>query len=356
MHLPRRLSRSPPTGFVGWVFVVPISSEGWGPVGSCQLSTSSCRPSLQEGDPFCLGLCPPRTLGYTRSPFGCYFHILIHPHSRCGSVLCGGASCPVSSPLKVCLHDWLIPPSSADLLLAHADTETVLDLCSRPGTHLSSISQYSPLPSNSPSGLPFRSTLRCPAIHLLGFLFDTAQWLVRPAHHWVQWLGPCISQLPHSGAPASLLAMLQGLRESLAPPISSIPSPGLLGKVVTRSPVFGCPRSPQSMVSSSSSSLVGPVILLAGGANLCASPSRGTLHRCFQPGLGRTQGPPVSSRPLASSPVFRSHLPAQSRGSLPGASTVSSLSPGTTCSSEYGQHDSDLPYYSQGGSGRTQQS
>ena len=45
------------------------------------------------------------------------------------------------------------------------------------------------------------------------------------------------------------------------------------------------------MVSLSSVSLVGPVIGPSGDANLRASPSRGTLHQCFQPGLGRTQGP-----------------------------------------------------------------
>ena len=61
---------------------------------------------------------------------------------------------------------------------------------------------------------------------------------------------------------------------------------------------------------------------LSGCANLCTSPSRGTLHRCIQPGLGRTQGPPVSSRPLASSSLRLSRHPARSGGSLPGASAV----------------------------------
>ena len=146
-------------------------------------------------------------------------------------------------------------------------------------------------------------------------------------------------------------------RETFFPCNSSGPSPqacpphGLLGKVVARSPVLGCPHSPQSMVSSSSGSLVGPVIRLSGGANLCASPCRGIRHRCFQPGLGRTQGPPVSSSPPAPSPVFLSHHPSRSGGSLPGASTVSSLNPWTTCSSEYRQHDSGLPYHSQGTAG-----
>ena len=95
-----------------------------------------------------------------------------------------------------------------------------------------------------------------------------------------------------------------------------------MAKVVARSPVLGCPHSSQSMVSLSSGSLVGPVIGPSGDANLCASPSRGTLHRCFQPGLGRTRVPPVSARPLALSLVFLSHHPARSGGSLPGASTA----------------------------------
>ena len=92
-------------------------------------------------------------------------------------------------------------------------------------------------------------------------------------------------------------------------------------------------------------------LTLSGGANLRASPSRGTPHRCIQPGLGRTQGPPVSSRSLAPSPALLSHQPARTGGSLPSAATVSSLSPRTTCSSEYGQHDSGLPYSRQVGWG-----
>ena len=120
---------------------------------------------------------------------------------------------------------------------------------------------------------------------------------------------------------------------------------------VARLPVFGCPRSPQSMVSPSSGSLVEPVIGLSPGANLRASPSRGTLHRCIQPALGHTHGPPVSSRPLAPSPVLLSHQPARTGSSLPGTSTVSSLNPRTTCSSEYRQHDSGRPYNRQGEEG-----
>ena len=69
-----------------------------------------------------------------------------------------------------------------------------------------------------------------------------------------------------------------------------------------------------------------------------------------------TQGPPVSSRPLAPSSVRLSHQPARTGSSLPGALTVSSPSPRTTCSSEYGQHDSGLPYNRQTGSGRARQS
>ena len=79
-------------GFYGWVFVVPKSSEGWRPVGTCQLSTSSCRPSLPEGDSLLLGTVS--TEGHWVTSTGLldiYFHILIHPRNRCGSVLCGGA-------------------------------------------------------------------------------------------------------------------------------------------------------------------------------------------------------------------------------------------------------------------------
>ena len=42
---------------------VPISSEGWGPVGTCQLSTSSCRPSLPEGDSLLLGTVSTKNSG-----------------------------------------------------------------------------------------------------------------------------------------------------------------------------------------------------------------------------------------------------------------------------------------------------
>ena len=90
---------------------------------------------------------------------------------------------------------------------------------------------------------------------------------------------------------------------------------------------------------------------VSGGANLSASLLRGALHGCIQPGLGCTHGPPVNSRPLAPSSVLLSHQPAQTGSSLPGASTVSSLSPRTTCSSEYGQHDSGLQYKQAGREG-----
>ena len=163
----------------------------------------------------------------------------------------------------------------------------------------------------------------------MGILFDKVHWLVQPADHRVTRLSLCVSQLLHrSSAPASLLATLLGLM-------------GLSGEVVAVSPVLECPCSPRFLVSSSDNSLVGPILGLSGGAHLSASPSGGTLHGCIQQGFGCSHGHPVSSGHLVPSSVLPSHQPAQAGGWFPGASTVSSLSPGMSCS-EHGQHDSGL--------------
>ena len=201
-----------------------------GPVSSQQVHE---RPSLPEGDSaFFGGLCPPRTLGDVHRPFGC---LLSRPHSPSQTDVAPFCveeqGFPVSSPpfwsgpcsqdfylgsqgavhllcqrgvcLKVYLHDWLILASSADL--CHRHTQTVLELCMRLGVHLSSIKSE-------------LSTVQ--QFTFLDMLFDTVHWLVWLAHHWVQWLGLCIAQRLHCpSAPASLLATLQGLMESLAPPI-----------------------------------------------------------------------------------------------------------------------------------------
>ena len=149
LHLPRRLSRSPPPVSMDGFSLSrnhPRSRDQLGPVSSQLVPVDL--PFWRE-IPFCWGLCPRRTLGDAHTPFGC---LLSHPHlpslqmwlcfvwrSRVSQFQAihfalGPAPwifnlvvrdlCIFCVCLKVCLHNWLILPSSTDLLPAHPDTET----------------------------------------------------------------------------------------------------------------------------------------------------------------------------------------------------------------------------------------
>ena len=240
--------------------------------------------------------------------------------------------------IKVYLDDLLILASSADL--CHRHTQTVLKLCTRLGFHLN---------TDKSDLSPARQ------FTFLGILFDPVHWLVRRADHRVTRLSLCISQLLHRpSAPASLLATLLGLMESLAPLIPH----GHLHKRALQWAFRA--RWSQSHQPWDALIPLGPWFLQAIAYWLDLSwvsqgvpisvppPSGGALHGCIQQGLGRTHEPPVSSGSLVRRSVLRSHQPARAGGGFPGALAVSSLSPGTSYSSE---HDSGLLHQQAGGGG-----
>ena len=140
--------------------------------------------------------------------------------------------------LKVCLDDWLILASSADL--CHRHTQSVLELCTRLGFHLNTIkSELSPAQQFT----------------FLGILFDTVHWLVLPADHRVQRLSLCISPSFYTSpqCPRQSLGYAAGFygitssTDSSGMSSQARSSKGLSGEVVAVSPLLGCPRSPRSL-------------------------------------------------------------------------------------------------------------
>ena len=80
-------------GFYGRVFVVPKSSEGWRPVGTCQLSTSSWKTFHSRGRLRLLpGTVSTEDTGRCSQTFWMFtFTSSFTLTNRCGPVLCGGA-------------------------------------------------------------------------------------------------------------------------------------------------------------------------------------------------------------------------------------------------------------------------